>query len=414
MFSEFRHKLRTQRFYCTVYILGTALSVASVMLLVIFIHIRLSPIYPEVNRSNTYYIDRAVRIESDGSVNESGCVPAAFTDSIRRALGPDAKISVSYLDYFYASVQNFTTYAGRPDTPVQIMPRFTDPDFFRIYEFEFLEGGPFSAADLESGLRHAVITDRLARRVFGSATGVGGRDIPINHTTFKVVGVVREASVLCEDSFAQIYMPYTSMPQQDWSRLGCCLGKDALTIVTNDRDKLESVVNELVRRHNSSVTDGHIMRLVAGVTPHANSNKIGLFIALIVLFLVVPSLNLSGLIAGDMDARLPEMGIRKAFGARRGRLLRRIIVDNIALSTIGGFTGLILAWIGMSSWAWRFSSSHRLPSVDVTVNPDMLFSFGIFAAAFLFCMLVNVASSFIPAWWSLRKPAVKALNENKR
>ena len=109
MFSEFRHKLRTQRFYCAVYILGTALSVASVMLLVIFIHIRLSPIYPEVNRSNTYYIDSVVRIESDGSVNESGCVPAAFTDSIRRALGPDAKISVSYRDYFYASVQHFTT-----------------------------------------------------------------------------------------------------------------------------------------------------------------------------------------------------------------------------------------------------------------------------------------------------------------
>ena len=82
MFAEFRHKLKTQRLFCTVYVLGTALSVASVMLLVIFLHIRLSPVYPEVNRPDTYILDDAVWLEEDHNENESGCLtmpsPTAF------------------------------------------------------------------------------------------------------------------------------------------------------------------------------------------------------------------------------------------------------------------------------------------------------------------------------------------------
>ncbi|MDE5972051.1 MAG: ABC transporter permease [Muribaculaceae bacterium] len=413
MFAEFRHKLKTQRLFCTVYVLGTALSVASVMLLVIFLHIRLSPVYPEVNRPDTYILDDAVWLEEDHNENESGCLTNAFTDSLRAMLGPDAIISSTHPEFYYENYEYFTADIDRPDFPIQIVTRFTDTDFFRIYEFEFLEGAPFTEADLSSGLRRAVITDRLARRLFGTDSGVVGREFPLNRATFTVAGVVREGSVLCKASFAQVYMPFTSMFESR-KKVECCVGNNCLTILTHDRGKLEAAVDELVRRHDSAVSDGHRLWLRSGITTGVTHLVMPLFALLIALFLVVPSLNLSGLIAGDMDTRLAEMGIRKTFGARRGRLLRRIILDNVALSTIGGFIGLALAWVGMSSWAWRFTSSNRLPSVDVTVNPDMLFSFGIFAAAFLFCLLVNVASSLIPAWWSLRKPAVMALNENKR
>lgn len=413
MFAEFRHKLKTQRLFCTVYVLGTALSVASVMLLVIFLHIRLSPIYPEVNRLDTYILDYVVWLEENHNEYESGGLTNAFTDSLRSMLGSEAIVSSTHAEYFYENYEYFTSAIDRPDLPIQIMPRFTDTDFFRIYEFEFLEGAPFTEADLGSGLRRAVITDRLARRLFGTDSGVVGREFSINRHTFTVAGVVREGSVLCKASFAQVYMPFTCLPES-YNPEECCVGNNYLTILTHDRARLEAAVHELVRRHDSAATDGHTLWLPSGIVTGASRLNIPIFYVLIALFLVVPSLNLSGLIAGDMDARLAEMGIRKTFGARRGRLLRRIIVDNVALSTIGGLIGLALAWVGMSSWAWRFTSSNRLPSVDVTVNPDMLFSFGIFAAAFLFCLLVNVASSLIPAWWSLRKPAVMALNENKR
>lgn len=413
MLAEFRYKLKTQRLFCTVYVLGTALSVASVMLLVIFLHIRLSPVYPEVNRSDTYFLDYAVWLEENHNEYESGGLTNAFTDSLRSMLGPDAIVSTTHSEYHYENYEYFTSAIDRPDLPIQIMPRFTDTDFFRIYEFEFLEGAPFTEADLGSGLRRAVITDRLARRLFGADSGVVGREFHLNRHAFTVAGVVREGSVLCKASFAQVYLPFTCLPES--SRYEeCCVGNNYLTILTTDRARLEAAVNELVRRHDSAATDGHTLWLPSGVVTGTSRLNVPIFYVLISLFLVVPSLNLSGLIAGDMDARLAEMGIRKTFGARRGRLLRRIIVDNVALSTIGGLIGLVLAWVGMNSWAWRFTSSYRLPSVDVTVNPDMLFSFGIFAAAFLFCLLVNVASSLIPAWWSLRKPAVRALNENKR
>lgn len=54
MFSEFRYKLRNQPLFCPVYVLGTALSVASVMILVIFLHIKLSPICPAFHRPRLF------------------------------------------------------------------------------------------------------------------------------------------------------------------------------------------------------------------------------------------------------------------------------------------------------------------------------------------------------------------------
>lgn len=412
MLSEFRYKLRTQPLFCTVYVLGTALSVASVMILVIFLHIRLAPVYPEVNRLDTYFLDDAVCLEPDNNEKLSGGLSTAFVDSLRNMLGSDAVVSVSHPQFYYESYEYYTASIEHPDIPFGIVPRFTDTDFFRIYEFEFLEGAPFTEADLLSGLRRAVITDRLARRVFGSDSEIVGREMQVNRTRFTVAGVVREASALCKASFAQIYMPFTSMTEGGLVK-ECCVGNNLLTILTPDRSRLEAAVAELVRRHDSATADGHRLWLRSGITSPVTSLAIPMFVLLIAMFLVVPSLNLSGLIAGDMDARLAEMGIRKTFGARRGRLLCRILLDNVALSTVGGVLGLGLAWLGINSWAWRFTSSHRLPGVDVTVNPDMLFSFSIFAAAFLFCMLVNVISSVVPAWWSLRKPTVLSLNENK-
>lgn len=57
---------------------------------------------------------------------------------------------------------------------------------------------------------------------------------------------------------------------------------------------------------------------------------------LVLIFLLVPALNLCAMISTRMKNRLPEMGICKAFGADRGRLLRQILIENLILTCLGG------------------------------------------------------------------------------
>ena len=141
---------------------------------------------------------------------------------------------------------------------------------------------------------------------------------------------------------------------------------------------------------------------------------------LLIVFLIVPALNLSGMIAGRMDGRLPEMGICKAFGATRRYLLRQVLNENLVLTLIGGCLGLLISWsvlVAGRHWVFDFFSPgfyiFTENTDDVLLTGEMLFSPWIFLSAFLVCAVLNVASAMIPAWNALRTEIVYSLNQKK-
>ena len=97
---------------------------------------------------------------------------------------------------------------------LKVKVKYTDPAFFRIFQFSFLAGKPFSQADFESGIMNAVVGEDLARRLFGT-TEVVGKTFSLNYTDCRIVGVVKDASFLTRDSFAQLYLPYTTVAGYD-------------------------------------------------------------------------------------------------------------------------------------------------------------------------------------------------------
>lgn len=65
---------------------------------------------------------------------------------------------------------------------------------------------------------------------------------------------------------------------------------------------------------------------------------------LILLFMLIPALNLSGLNASRMQDRISELGVRKAFGARKNRLLTQVLIENLLLMLPGGLVGLLVSY----------------------------------------------------------------------
>ena len=142
-----------------------------------------------------------------------------------------------------------------------------------------------------------------------------------------------------------------------------------------------------------------------------------LFGGLVLVFLLVPALNLSGMIAGRMEDRLMEMGVYKAFGATRGYLLRQVLNENLILTLMGGLAGLFLSWALLAwgkDWVFRFFSiDYYLDNSDILVTVEMLFSPWIFLSAFLICVVLNLASALLPVWHALRAEIVYSLNQKK-
>ena len=85
----------------------------------------------------------------------------------------------------------------------------TDDAFWKIFEFEFLSGKPYDNADFDAGAAKAVVSEDMARRLFGTSEVVG-KTFLLNHSAYIVCGVVRPVSKLAKYAYAQVWIPLSS------------------------------------------------------------------------------------------------------------------------------------------------------------------------------------------------------------
>ena len=138
------------------------------------------------------------------------------------------------------------------------------------------------------------------------------------------------------------------------------------------------------------------------------------YIITLIILLIVPAVNLSGLTLSRMRKRLSEIGVRKAFGAPRRELMIQVLSENMLYSLLGGVLGLIL------SYGATFFLGSMLFSIDFmgngvtdlrTMCMDLLFDPVVFLLAFFACFALNLLSAAIPAWRVTRTNIVDAINE---
>ena len=420
--------LKQHKLFSVLYITGAGLAIAMTMVVFVAHYIRVAPVYPETNRAETWVLKsvtvQRVKTRGSGSWQSSHQLVRDWWYPMQEAEQVSAVYNSWELDD-YIQRENL-------GSELNVKVKYTDPAFFRIFQFSFLAGKPFSQADFESGIMNAVVGEDLARRLFGT-TEVVGKTFSLNYTDCRIVGVVKDASFLTRDSFAQLYLPYTTVAGYDKDSKSDAGMLGPYTVYFKVKDDamgaaLEAAMHEMVRKYNTSQEENKLV--LSGPDVYWKSvyrrgnvpldwwELIRLWGGLVLIFLLVPALNLCAMISTRMENRLPEMGICKAFGADRGRLLRQILIENLILTCLGGLLGLCWVWtILIAGRNWVFTLFERYgnsaPEGDTIVSFDMLFSPWIFCAGFIVCLLLNLFSALWPAWKALGKDIVYSLNQKK-
>ena len=317
---------------------------------------------------------------------------------------------------------------GKHDREVNL--KKTEPRFFRFFDLRFVEGAPFTQDDFDNGRNLAVITEELRDLIFGHEQEAVGKTVNVCNIEWRVCGVVETPSVLMEQAAADVYVMYSAeginqLYSCDWHGLPLAL---YFSVPSSCRAAFMDELKTVEARYNAVHRDQPV-DVTARLTTYRHQvlESFGYMFAgygenhywwltpvtLLLLLLIVPALNLSGMVASRMERRLPEMAVRKAFGAKRRTLLGEVVMENLVLTLIGGIVGLCLAWAALYGWRdWVFnvfSDSYKLYGTVPLLKGEMFFGPAVFAIALLVCCVLNVLAATLPAWLSLRKPIVESM-----
>jgi putative ABC transport system permease protein len=299
----------------------------------------------------------------------------------------------------------------------------TDGVFWQILDFQFLEGGPYTEADVRDGRFVAVINEATRQRFFGGQPALG-RMIEADGQRFRVVGVVPDVPILRIVPFGDIYVPHTTAKSDSYKRewvgdfMGILLLKDPSQLALT-RDELWSRLK--VVRVDEPVGGGKqtleatpetlfdsIGRMFVGDGTGGNTGygrRLQLFLAVAAaLFMLLPAVNLMNLNTSRIMERASEIGVRKAFGASSRTLVGQFVVENVFLTLIGAAIGFLIA-AGLLS---MINTSGVIQYADLHLN------YRIFGWGVLLAVAFGLFSGVYPAWRMSRLHPVQALKGASR
>lgn len=433
--------------FSLLYMAGVAFTVSFTIIYGMLLYSQLGPVYPEYDRNSTVYVNKVVLCKEYN--RSSGHLGRPFMEEFLRDKLKSAEMMTAFgnSSYGYPMVQ---TDGHGPEFHVET--RLVEPSFFKFYRYEFKAGKPFSQEDFDSALKVADISENIANRLFGSAEEAVGKEISIDHVNYKIRGVFKEGSALNIDSYGEVFLPYslTMSPNGYQEGIRGYLGNltAAIKVKPGRETALRDELRDICRRINAMDTTEWTFYLTE-VYSHAEhiltdtdtewgwdgddaerfqikeaSSHLQMwkpFLIALLVVLLIPALNISGLIGARMDRMASELGVRRCFGANRRKLMGMVLSENLILTLVGGILGLIAAWL-ISLLAGNFllqftplayQSGSAIGNNASFITGETAFTPLLFIFTLALCLVLNLISAWIPAHRALHTQITESLNSKR-
>lgn len=392
-------------------ILGTALSIAMIMVVILVFQVQLASFQPEVNRDRMLYIQDGTEVVMKNGWSRGNMSAEVVRECFYSLKSPEA-VSAWFnmpAPLSLPGKQMYKTYNIN----------YTDPGFWKIYRFSFKEGKPFSETDFTSAIPQAVVCESVAKTLYGSTQAVG-KPVIIDRKPYTICGVVKDVSRAADTSYGQVWVPYTTNQLMlNMAFYENMTGAFNICLLARESSDFETIRQELkgqTARYNSTKQDAQInffhnpisrFDMAIGTVGQVKvelKDYLTRMGGLLLFLLLVPALNLMGVTQSAVQKRRQELAVRKAFGATYGVLIRQLLYENGVISLLGGLIGLLLSFLLLPA-----CRNFLLHEADTVLQGDMLFRPEVFLAALLFCLLLNLLSAGIPALRIARQPIADSL-----
>jgi len=361
---------------------------------------------PEKKLDRTLSVTYAFLHSTKGGMSYGPLLSYWFHDKYVKSLKTPEYISISS---FHSPI---ITYKGNKRMVLDM--KFADGEFWKILDFEFLEGKPFSPEDVESKNPVAVINEKTRNEYFDGERAYG-KMIEADGTNYRVIGVVKNVSILRIMPYADIWVPITFNKEDLYKKsMTASFPSFYSMILARDKSDLKAIREEFKQKiANFEFPEGRYDQLtveastygeaIARVLFRTQEGRVGpliliLFI-LMILFLLLPTINLVNINVSRIIERLSEIGIRKSFGASSLTLAGQFLLENIIITLIGGAISLVLSMIVLA----LINDSGWIPHAHLALNHRIFFY------ALIICLIFGIISGVYPAYKMSRLKPAEAL-----
>jgi putative ABC transport system permease protein len=400
--------LRRRKFFTFISLFGISFSLTILIIITAFIDNEISATYPDTSRDSSLYINNVALKNTEKNNNWNGSGSFYFLDHYTRLLKTPAKIAIS-------SFSNATnTYINNKKLVINI--KFTNAAYWDVLNYSFLEGKPYTQQQIDNAERVAVISEETKKAYFGDVPTVVGKYIEADNVQYHITGVVKNVAVTNMYVFADMYLPYTvsKANYRDESFVGNYTGillPDSKSDLPKIKEEFSQIVSRIHLPKDWNLLAVHADGYLESFTREAFGGKtktdsgymtfILVSVVFVLLFLLLPTLNLVNINTSRIMERASEIGVRKAFGASSATLVLQFIVENIILTLLGGLIAIVLSIIILKI----INNSDLLPNAVLSINITVV------TYAVITCLLFGFLSGVYPAWRMSRLEAVDALKQ---
>ncbi|MCP5110148.1 MAG: FtsX-like permease family protein, partial [bacterium] len=323
------------------------------------------------------YFDIGTR---EAATVDSDFIKLADLEAVRSQLAPRIHAATGVMHSFDSILVR-----GQP-RDVQIIG--TDEYYAPVRNLVRIAGRPMDSSDVALRQRVALLTERLANRMYGSQPAAVGAVVKIFGLQFTVIGTFREKTEsfgLSEISNETILIPITVMryfsPQE---RI------DPLYVQAVHAGDVESVTRDVRRiiegRHRPGAN--YYVGNLAAILDAAKDIALILTIVLLIvaaIAMLISGIGIMNIMLVTVTERTREIGVRRAVGATPGDVQQQFLAEAIMISVSGGMVGVVLGA------AVPFTANYLTDAIEIHFSwLSVLIAFGV-------SFIVGVIFGLLPA-----------------